>query len=56
MYYSGIRLEHVIRLITEFRPDEVVYVEMPDDHSHRLVCFWEFCQYYMRYKSDKLCE
>jgi len=54
MYYSDIRLEHVVRLVAEFRPDVVVYVEMLDDYSPRLVCFEGFCWYYMGYRGGKV--
>ena len=55
MYYSGIRLEHVVKLVETYRPDEVVYVEMMDDYSTRLVCFDEFCRYYLGYE-EKPCD
>jgi AcrR family transcriptional regulator len=48
MYYSGIRLEHVVKMVGEWDTGEV-YVDMIDAWSPRLVCFPEkgFCRYYM---------
>jgi len=56
MYYSGIRLEHVVKLVENYNPNEVVYVEMRDEYSPRLVCFENFCRYYLGYKGGKPCE
>jgi len=56
MYYSGIRLGHVVKLVETYGPDEIVYVEMMDDYSIRLVCFEDFCRYYLGYKGGKPCE
>jgi len=56
MYYSGVRLEHVVKLVEIYSPDEIVYVEMMDDYSARLVCFSTFCRYYLGYKGGKPCE
>ncbi len=58
MYYSGIRLEHVIKMVREFNPNEVVYIDMIDDYSPRLVCFEDvgFCRYYVGLKGGKPCE
>ena len=58
MYYSGIRLEHVVKLVENYNPKEIVYVEMRDEYSPRLVCFEDdgFCRYYLGYKGGKPCE
>ena len=56
MYYSGIRLEHVVKLVETYNPEEIVYVEMMDDYTVRLVCFEEFCRYYLGYRGGKPCE
>ncbi|RLG74436.1 MAG: integrase, partial [Thermoprotei archaeon] len=56
MYFSGIRLEHVVRLVAEYRPEEVVYVDMMDEYTQRLVCFEKFCRYYLGYKGGKPCD
>lgn len=58
MYYSGIRLEHVVKLVAEFRPNEVVYVPILDKGIRRLACFKEkgFCRYYLGYGDGKPCE
>jgi len=56
MYYSGIRLEHVVKLVETYNPDEIAYVEMLDDYTSRLVCFKNFCRYYLGYKGGKPCE
>jgi len=56
MYYSGIRLEHVVKLVESYSPDEAVYIKMLDDYSPRLVCFKDFCRYYMGYEGGKPCE
>jgi len=56
MYYSGIRLEHVVKLVANYNPNQVVYIDMLDDYTPRLVCLDEFCRYYMGYRGGKPCE
>mgnify|MGYP000403800114 CR=1 FL=1 len=56
MYYSGIRLEHVVKLVETYSPDEIVYVEMLDEYTSRLICFENFCRYYLGLKGGKPCE
>ncbi|MEM2308340.1 MAG: integrase [Sulfolobales archaeon] len=47
MYYSGIRLEHVVKLVATFKPKEIVYIPTLDREVLRLVCFEKFCRYYL---------
>jgi len=59
MYYSGIRLEHVVKLVESYSPEEEAYIEMLEDWSPRLVCFEDkgFCRYYMGLgRTEKPCE
>jgi len=59
MLYSGARLQHVLKLIREWNPDQVVYIQMIDRDSKRLVCFEDkgFCRYYLGLRSgSKPCE
>ncbi|MEM0285023.1 MAG: integrase [Sulfolobales archaeon] len=56
MYYSGIRLEHVVKLVATFKPREVVYIPMLDRESPRLACFEKFCRYYLGLTGGKPCE
>lgn len=59
MLYSGARLQHVLKLIREWSPDQVVYIPMLDRESRRLVCFDEkgFCRYYLGLRGgSKPCE
>jgi intergrase/recombinase len=59
MLYSGARLQHVLKLIREWNPDQVVYIPMIDRDSKRLVCFEDkgFCRYYLGLRSgSKPCE
>ncbi|MEM4593114.1 MAG: integrase, partial [Sulfolobales archaeon] len=56
MYYSGIRLEHVVKLVATFKPKEVVYIPMLDREVLRLACFEKFCRYYLGLTGGKPCE
>ena len=56
MYYSSIRLEHVVKLVETYSPDEIVHVEMMYDYSAKLVRFDEFCRYYLEYRGGKPCD
>jgi len=59
MLYSGARLQHVLKLVREWNPDQVVYIPMIDRDSKRLVCFEDkgFCRYYLGLRSgSKPCE
>jgi len=59
MYYSGIRLEHAVKLVESYSPGEEVYIDMLEEWSLRLVCFEEkgFCRYYMGLRGpEKPCE
>jgi len=58
MYYSGIRLEHVVKLVATFKPREIVYIPMLDRESPRLVCpeGGGFCRYYLGLTGGKPCE
>ena len=49
MYFSGVRLSHVLAMVANYRPDETVYVKMIEDYTARLVCFEAdgFCRYYL---------
>jgi len=58
MYYSGARLKHAMKMIAEYRPKEVVKIEITDSYTERLVCFKEkgFCRYYLGIHTGKECE
>ena len=58
MYYSGARLKHVIQMVTEYSPREVVKIEMTDSYTERLVCFEDrgFCRYYLGIHTGMPCE
>jgi len=59
MYYSGIRLEHVVRFIAEYNPMETVEITSADIVSRRLVCYEDrgFCRYYLGLgETGKPCE
>ncbi|GAY25368.1 integrase protein [Desulfurococcaceae archaeon AG1] len=57
MLYSGARLQHALKLIREWNPDQVVYIPMLDRESRRLVCFEGFCRYYLGLRGgSKPCE
>jgi len=58
MYYSGARLKHVMQMVTEYSPREVVKIEMTDSYTERLVCFENrgFCRYYLGIHTGKPCE
>ncbi|PUA33335.1 MAG: integrase [Zestosphaera tikiterensis] len=59
MLESGARFEHVLKMIKEWDPDEVIEIPNVGIESSRLVCFEDsdFCRYYMGLKgSEKPCE
>jgi len=59
MLESGVRLEHVSKIIESWRPNEVVEIPGVSIETRRLVCFEDkgFCRYYMGLKgSEKLCK
>ena len=59
MYFSGVRLEHVVKIVEGWSPEEEVYIDMMEEWSTRLVCFKEkgFCRYYVGlHGSQKPCE
>jgi len=59
MLESGARFEHVLKMIEEWNPDEVIEIPNVGIESSRLVCFEDrgFCRYYMGLKgSEKPCE
>jgi len=58
MYYSGARLKHVIKMIADYSPKEVVKIEMTDSYTERLICFEDkgFCRYYLGIHTGKPCE
>ena len=58
MYYSGARLKHVMQMVAEYSPREVVKIEMTDSYTERLVCFEDrgFCRYYLGIHTGKHCE
>jgi intergrase/recombinase len=49
---SAARLEHVIKMINEWSPDEEVYVYYLNRNIKRLECFNEHCRYYMGKEHD----
>ncbi len=58
MYYSGARLKHVMKMIAEYNPKEVVKIEITDSYTERLICFEDrgFCRYYLGIHTGKDCE
>jgi len=59
MLYSEARLQHVLKLVREWNPDQLVYIPMLDQDSKRLVCFENrgFCRYYLGLRGgSKPCE
>jgi len=59
MYYSGIRLEHVVKFIASYSPEEMIEIPSADMVTKRLVCFESkgFCRYYLGLgEIEKPCE
>jgi len=58
MYYSGARLKHIMKMIADYNPEEIVKIEMTDSYTERLVCFENrgFCRYYLGIHTGKECE
>ena len=57
MLEGGLRLSHAIHIIKTFSPDEVVEIREVGLGTQRLVCFQDFCRYYVGVKgSQKPCE
>ena len=59
MLESGARFEHVLRMIEEWRPSEVVEIPGVGLETRKLVCFEKegFCRYYLGLKGpEKPCE
>jgi intergrase/recombinase len=57
MLEGGLRLSHAIQVVKEFRPSEAVEIPAIGLETKRLVCFKDFCRYYVGVKgSQKPCE
>ncbi len=59
MLESGVRFEHVLKMIAEWSPDETIEIPGTAIVSKRLVCFEDrgFCRYYMGLRGpEKPCE
>ncbi|MEM1696405.1 MAG: integrase, partial [Desulfurococcaceae archaeon] len=57
MLESGARLEHAIKLLSSWAPNALVEVPGLDIETKRLVCFNDFCRYYMGLReTGKPCE
>ena len=48
---SGARLEHMLKMIENWEPNETIEIPSADLITKRLVCFQDkgFCRYYMVY-------
>jgi len=57
MLESGARFEHVLKMIESWNPSEVIEILGIGLETKRLVCFEDFCRYYMGLRgSEKPCE
>ncbi len=52
MLYSGARFLHVLAMLREWRPEEVVYVPYLARNVKRLECLNQHCRYYMGKEND----
>lgn len=59
MLESGARFEHILKIVVEWRPDEIVEIPNIGIATKRLMCFEDkgFCRYYMGLRGpEKPCE
>ncbi len=51
--FSGVRFEHTIRILKEWKPDEIVYVKYLNRNIKRLECFSTHCRYYVGWEKAR---
>jgi len=50
---SGARFEHTLRILKEWKPDEIVYVKYLNRNIKRLECFTTHCRYYVGWEKAR---